>query len=236
MADLLSDEVLNPVIVEVNDLLLNRLRIVHLNLACDMTACKLLDQKGCTSCRKRNYSRISASLVTERGVCLETVALGCLADRARVEICALEEYIDGGLCNTGVNASEHACDAHRALRIGNDHIIGVKISLHPVESHDLLALTCPADNDLAAGDLVSVEGMQWLTKLEEHEIGNVNHVVDRVETDCKQFLLEPFRRGANLHVPDGNSVIFRRSVHILNLYRDGLTLTFGKCRNIRIGE
>ena len=112
----------------------------------------------------------------------------------------------------------------------------MKISLHPVESHDLLALTCPADNDLAAGDLVSVEGMQWLTKLEEHEIGNVNHVVDRVETDCKQFLLEPFRRGANLHVPDGNSVIFRRSVHILNLYRDGLTLTFGKCRNIRIGE
>ena len=112
----------------------------------------------------------------------------------------------------------------------------MKISLHPVQSHNLLTLTGPADNHLAAGNLVSVEGMQRLTKLEEHEIGNVNHVVDRMETDSEQLLLKPFRRGADLHVPDGNSVIFRGSVHILNLYRDGLSLTFGKCRNIRIGE
>ena len=75
VTDLLSNEVLDSVIVKLYLLLLDNLRIRLLNLAYDLTACELLDKEGCTSCCVVYYKRIGTTLLTEGSVSLETMSL-----------------------------------------------------------------------------------------------------------------------------------------------------------------
>ena len=75
MTELLSYEILDARIVEVNDLLLDLLRVELLHSADDLTTCELLDKEGCTLCCILNYERVCTTLITERRICLEAVSL-----------------------------------------------------------------------------------------------------------------------------------------------------------------
>ena len=155
----------------------------------------------------------------------------------RVEISALHKDIDSLLGNTGLFTAEYSRDTHRAVGIGNHHIVGMKGSLHSVECHDLLAFFRSSHYYLPAGNLISIKGMQRLAHFEENEIGNVDDIVDRVQADGKKLLLEPFRRRSYLYALDGDSLIFRRTFEVSHLdWNRTFTLAVLECGNIRICE
>ena len=76
--------------------------------------------------------------------------------------------------------------------------------------------------------------MERLSELEEHEVGYVHDVVDRVESDRAEVLLEPLRRRSDLDSADGNSGISRSAGVLFYLYRDGLAFACLEGRDVRI--
>ena len=65
------------------------------------------------------------------------------------------------------------------LAIADENRLGVELALDAVEGGHLLALAGGADDQLAAGDLVEVEGVQRLRGQQHHVVGHVDDVGDR---------------------------------------------------------
>ena len=65
MTDLLTNKVLDAVIVKVNHLLLDLLRIALLHSAHNLATGKLLDKESRTLCCVLHYERVSTTLITE---------------------------------------------------------------------------------------------------------------------------------------------------------------------------
>ena len=106
----------------------------------------------------------------------------------------------------------------------------MKRVLGTIEGDDLLSFSGTAHDYFSSGDLVSIEGVQRLSDLEEDEVGDVHNIVHRVKSDSEKLLLEPFRRRTHFHVLNGNSFILRSSVSIQNFYRDStFALSFLEC-------
>ena len=115
------------------------------------------------------------------------------ADRTRIEIGALKEYVDRRIGHSRLSSSEDTGYAHRAFRIRNHDVGRSQSAFHSVKGNDLFSVRGSPDDDLPAFDLVCIEGMKRLTKLEKDEVGDVHDIVDRLQADGHQLLLEPFR-------------------------------------------
>ena len=225
MTYLLSYKRLDAVIVKVNHLLLYLLRIELLHSAHDLATGKLLNKESCTFCSILHNERVCSALITERCISLEAMSLRALSDRYRIEICALKEYVYCIFCNARLLAAEYTCEAHWLFCVGNHEICCAKSALYAVEGHKLLSFLCSAHYHLAAGNLRCIECMKRLADLMENEVGDVDNVVDRSETDRKKFLLKPLRRGCHLDTLDSSSGISWSPVCCSNLYRDRLSLS-----------
>ena len=44
--------------------------------------------------------------------------------------------------------------------------------------------------------------MRRLTKLEHHEVGDIDDVIDRADADTLNFRAQPFRTGTDFHIVD----------------------------------
>ena len=75
--------------------------------------------------------------------------------------------------------------------------------------------------------------MKRLTDLMKNEVGDINDIVDRTKTYCKELLLKPLRGCCYLYSLDGCSCITRSSISCEDLYRNRLSFALCKCRNIR---
>ena len=75
MSDLLADEILDTVVIQLDNLLPDLLRIELLHLTHNMSSCKLLNKQSSTPCSIIHNQRVSSTLVTEGSICLETVSL-----------------------------------------------------------------------------------------------------------------------------------------------------------------
>ncbi len=134
---------------------------------------------------ERADAGIGAALETMRGVGLHPQAGGDGAHRLAVEMGALDEHLAGAPADLGVQTAHHAGERDRPPRVGDDQHAGGKLALDAVERHHLLAGARRANADLrrtaalAGTELVEVEGMQRLPQLPEHEVGDVDDVVDR---------------------------------------------------------
>ena len=80
VSDLLADELLDAVVVEVDDLLPDLYGIELLHAADNLASGKGADEKGCALAGIFTDCRVGSPLEPERSVCLESVALGGLAD------------------------------------------------------------------------------------------------------------------------------------------------------------
>ena len=74
-SDLLAHEGLDAVVVKVNNLLLDLLRIELLHSAYDLATCKFLDKESSTLSGILHNERVCSTLITERCICLETMSL-----------------------------------------------------------------------------------------------------------------------------------------------------------------
>ena len=76
--------------------------------------------------------------------------------------------------------------------------------------------------------------MERLSQFEEHEIGDVHDIVDRLEPYRHEPLLEPFGRGSHLDTLDCSSRVTGSSFGVLYLHGDGLPFPFAVSGHVRI--
>ena len=75
-----------------------------------------------------------------------------------------------------------------------------------------------ADDDMVALNLIGIKRVQRLTRLMEHEVRYVHHVVDTPDTDCPQCVLQPFRRLVYADAFDAHARVTRAGIS--SLYAD----------------
>ncbi len=138
-----------------------------------------------------------------------------LTDGYGIEISALEEHILRVLRHAALQTTEHTGDTHCLVAVGNHQIVVIHLALYAVQSNEFLALAGVAYVDIVVLYLIGIEGVQGLTALVEHEIGHIDDVIDRTQTDSEQAILEPFRRLLDLHALDAHARIARTGIRCL---------------------
>ena len=172
---------------------LNLYRVEVGNLAADCTTCKLLEEQSSTLEGIYLHIRVYTALEAERRIGIESVTLCALTNRYRVEICALDKDIGSCLANARIKSAIYTCKAHRTL-CRADHKVGSReFTLNTIKSNKLCTLLAVAHHNLATLNLRSIKGVQWLTKLKEYEVGNIDKVVLWVDTRSAQVVLHPIR-------------------------------------------
>ena len=125
-------------------------------------------------------------------------------DVALVEAGALEQDVDRGVVNLGVEAAHDTRQRHRAAAVvGDDGHVARERALLAVERGELLALLGGAHHDVALavalGKLAQVKGVQWLAREVHHVVGDVHDVVDGSATGGDDTASQPLGAGADLH-------------------------------------
>ena len=243
MPYLLADERLYSVIVQVDGLLPEFFSQGFLYLAHYMSACEFADELCGTSAGPVHNQWIRSPLIPERCIGLQPVPLGCHPDGHRVEVCALEEDRICGFDSPGLLSAEHTGKTHRLPCIGNQEVVCGKGAFHSIESDELLPFFRPADNDFPPCNFRCIESMERLSDLHKHEIGNVDYIVYRTESDSPEPLLHPVRRWSHLDTCQCCSSIFGSAIRSLHLHRNcpikfgGIAaqpfIAFSKGRHIR---
>ena len=244
MADFLADEMLDALVVQLNLRPANLLGIYLTDLAHNLSAGHLLDKEGGAFGGVQGGLGVCPALEAEAGVRGKLLALGRAADAHGVEVSSLDEHVHGAVRDAGILSAEHARDAHGAIGVGNNHVTGMQAALDAVQGTDFLPFGGAAHNHLGH-HLGGVEGVQRLAGLEEHEVGNVHHVVDGLEADGHQPLLQPFRAGGHLHALHRDAGVAGRALAVQHLHGDGLPFPFAeslhgreaeRCRNVLAAE
>ena len=124
------------------------------------------------------------------------------ADSYGVEVCGFEEDVFGVFCYTAFESAEDTGNTHCLFLISDHEVASIHLALYAVESNEFLALACIAHMDLVAFDLVSIEGMERLTHFVQHEVRDIDDVVNRTKTDSQQAVFEPLRRFFHFHTFD----------------------------------
>ena len=220
-AQLLADEAVHACVIQLNADRLIRLRADLLRRADHGRTGDLLQEQGGAAGSDHRRGGIDAALVAERSVGLETLALRGLSDGHRVEISRLEEHLGGRLGDTGVEAAEHAGNAHRLLRVADHEVVAAKRVLHPVEGRKLAVGRAAAHHHFPAGDLRRVESVERMTHLIEHEVRDVDHAVDRTLADGHQALLQPLGRRAHFDIFERDANVTGCQIGGLHLHGDG---------------
>ena len=135
-----------------------------------------------------------------------------LADGDRVEVSRLQEDVLGVFGHTAFESAKDTGNTHCLFFVGNHQIAAVHLTLYAIEGNEFLSLASIANMDLVALDLVCIEGVKRLSALMEHEVRDIDDVVNRTQTDSEQAVLEPIRRFFDLHTFDIDTRITRSSI------------------------
>ena len=176
---------------------------------------------------------VDAALEAERRVGVQAEALGRLAHPYGIEVGALDEDVGRRLADARIEAAEDAGDAHRTLGRADHQVLVRELALHAVERHERRALGAGADHHLAALDLCGIEGVQRLSELEEHEVGDVDQVVLGVNARGPQAVLHPLGRGADLAARDRDAHVAGAGLVVFDADRHGqVVVVHGKGRDV----
>ena len=225
--DVLPHKVEHAAEVHLNDGLFDGLRIEVHHLAAYLSAGELLDELHGAAQGPLGDVGVAGALVAVAGVGLQRVALAGLADAHGVEESALEEDVLGLHGGTALQTAEDTGDAHAFLLIAYHKVACVEGAFHAVECDELGALRQALHDDVAAGNLVGVEGVQRLAHLHHNEVGDVDHIVDGAQPHGAQTVLQPLGALPYLHVAQRDAGIARAEVGLLDGHLDGLARGFG---------
>ena len=139
------------------------------------------------------YIGVCPSFKTERGIGIQSEATGGLSYKYGIKTGTLQEYILCVFRNTALEASEDSGNTHRLFGVADHQVILMQLPFHFVQSYERGSCRHGLYNDLIAGNLVHVKGMQGLSQFKKHEIGNVHYIVDGSDPDGFQSGLQPFR-------------------------------------------
>ncbi len=87
-----------------------------------------------------------------------------------------------------------------------------------INGSDLFSFVGAPDNDPAFVQFVKIKRVERLTAFEHHIVGDVDNVIDRVDSGTHQFVLQPIRTCSDFHAFDNSGVVFMAQVRAIQLY------------------
>ena len=110
-----------------------------------------------------------------------------------IETGRFEKYGSGIFRHFAVGATHDPGDGYSPHWIGNHQHTGIKFPFVIVQRDHRLVVGRPANDYLLCPYLLVIEGMKWLTILENHVVGDVDQIIDRSHTGGNQSPLHPGR-------------------------------------------
>ncbi len=189
---------------------------------------ELREEGGGHQRRLRREPDVRPPLEPVGGIRLEPGRLPGQADRNRVETGALDENILGVFGDRGQLSADHARQGHRPGIIRDDQHVREQSQVRAVEAEEALALPGTPDDDLAAADLLKVEGVDRLGGGKQHIVRHVDDIVDRVEPHGRDPLPEPVGRRPDPDALDDETAVPQAEVLVRDLDVDGVPGHDGK--------
>ena len=109
------------------------------------------------------------------------------------------------------------------LSVSNHAHPGIEGVAAVVNGFKRFASHCWTDRDPLAANAGEVEGMQWLSALQHHVVGDVDNVVDARDAHGGQTIDEPGRALAHTHSANHACRIERAHRRVGDLHRDALS-------------
>src|SRR3989344_6720915 len=111
------------------------------------------------------------------------------------------------------------------MLICNEQSPGRDLSLNSIEAEKRLQLFGGGNRQRSPYQSIRIKYMEGLPQSDHDVVGDIDCIVDRFHPTCEESLLEPFRRGANLHTANPTAHIARAKGRILynhpNFVSDG---------------
>ncbi len=117
--------------------------------------------------------------------------------------------MDGTRSDFGIFAAHDARQRNRRLGVGNNQRLRIQAVEAAVKSGEGFIFRGAANDDVAAGELIEIKGVQGLTGFHEHEVRHIHNVVDAAQADGFQGLPQPVRRGPHFHVANDTGGVIR---------------------------
>ena len=179
-------------------------------------SCQLLHQVDGTLQRPAGDVGVAATLVAEGGIGLQAVALAGLADADGVEVGTLQEDACGVGSDAALLAAKNARNAHALLFIAYHKVATVQLALYAVEGDEGGVLRQGAHHHVVAGNHVGIEGVEGLAHFHEHEVGDVDHVVDGTDAHGAELVLQPVRRVGHMDILQGDACVSGAEFRLLD--------------------
>ena len=162
------------------------------------TAADVNQQTGRTLHRFVLQRRIDATLITVRGIGMQTMTARATGNRQRIEEGALQQYVLRFIVHTRMFATKDAAHGQRFMMIRNHQRIRVQLRFCAIKQHQRFALFRHA-NDNPAFNAVFIKGVHWLTQFEQHIVGHIHYRINGTNTAATQFFFHP-QRGWRFYV------------------------------------
>ena len=210
-----------------------RLGVVVGDAGDHLPAGHLGDQQGCPFEGVDGHLGVGALLEDAGGLGAQSVAGAAAADMAGVEVGGFQEDGGGLLADAGMLAAEHAGHAEGlAVAVADHEVLGVEMAFHPVERDEGCALGQGLHADASPANPVEVEGVQGLSQLVQHVVGDIHHVVDGTLPDGGQGTAQPLGRRAYVDPVDGKPGVAGAGPRILDGDGNGLLRTGAEGRHV----
>ena len=113
------------------------------------------------------------------------------SDAGAVEVCRLENDIDGIVDYLAVLAAHYACKADCTGVVCDDEHVGIELAQVAVERGECFAVLRTADDYLAALDIAIVKSVHRLAVFHHDIVCDINNVVNGTHAHCTQTLTHP---------------------------------------------
>ena len=173
---------------------------------------------------------IHAALEAVRGLGVQGVPARGAPDPGRLEHGALQQDARGLLADLAGLSAHHPGQGDWLLAIRDHQIFRRQLPLLAVEGRERLALPRAAHDDVAAGEFLEIEPVQRMPQLEQCEVGRVHDVADRAHAAGAQPLLDPERRGTDVHTLDHSRDVARTTLRVLDVHARGQLALPGRLR------
>ena len=165
---------------------------------------------GAVGGRQGDFER-QALFKATAGVGPQPQAAGALADGLGSKHRRLEQDRCGLLLNSRRVTAHDTGQRNRVVRVAHDPGVFTEAVVAAIEGREGFARTASAEIDrrwveaafAQLGQSICIKGMQGLSLLQHHQVGDVHDVVDRPETSTLESALEPTGRGADLEAREG---------------------------------
>ena len=147
---------------------------------------------------------------------MQTVIFGRLADAGGVEVGTFEENVGRFHRHARFLSAKHTADAHRFFGVANHQVTAVEFALHAIQGDERRAFGQAFHHHLLARDFVGIEGMKRLPDFHQHEVGNIDDVINAADAHGSKAVFQPGRRLADFHSADGHARIARTGLRVFH--------------------